>query len=244
MKPIILLTHKFSNQHWGLGRSYTVESNYCRALIRAGALPLVTAGGDPEEMAEMADGVLFTGGADIEPQRYGESNQFDITSDGELDEMELTLLKAFYAVKKPIFGICRGIQTVNVGTGGTLYQHVPGQITLSAHKPVYEDNDPRHLVHAVEGSSMESLFGKEFMTNSYHHQAVKTMSPGMKAAAMTDEGLIEAIEHESLPILAVQWHPERMIGEENNALPDMMPLFRLFTAIAEKDRDARKGKGR
>ena len=234
MKPIILLTHKYSDQHWGLGRSYTVESNYCRALIRAGALPLVTAGGDPEEMAEMADAILFTGGADIEPQRYGESNQFDIHSDHELDEMELGLVKAFYAARKPIFGICRGIQTVNVGTGGTLYQHVPGQITLSAHKQVYEENKPQHLVHAAEGSCIGRLFGKEFMTNSYHHQAVKTMGPGMKAAATTDEGLIEAIEHETLPILAVQWHPERMIGEENVALPDMMPLFRYFVETAAR----------
>lgn len=233
MKPVILLTHKYSDNHWSLGRSYCMDSAYCRAFVRAGATPLITAGGDPEEMARIADGILFTGGKDIEPQRYGEQNSFNIVSDGELDEMELTLFKAFFAAKKPIFGICRGIQTVNVAMGGTLYQHVPGQINLSAHKQAYENGIPRHPMHAVPGGFIEKLFGSDFETNSYHHQAVKDLGKGMKAAAVTDEGLIEAIEHETLPIAAVQWHPERMIGEENNDLTDMMPLFRYFVDMCK-----------
>ncbi len=234
MKPVILLTHKYSDNHWGLGRSYCVESNYCRALIRAGATPIMTAGGDPGELAQIADAVLFTGGKDIEPQRYGESNTFNIVSDSELDEMVLSLFPAFPQAKKPIFGICRGIQTINVAMGGTLYQHVPGQVTLSAHKQVYEDGISRHMMHSVPGSFIDKLFGPEFETNSYHHQAVKVPGPGLKVAAMTDEGVIEAIEHETLPIAAVQWHPERMIGEENTNLTDMMPLFRYFVSMCQK----------
>ena len=234
MKPVILLSHKFSDQHWGLGRSYKVESNYCRALIKAGALPLMTCGGDPEQMATMADAVLFTGGCDIEPQRYGESNKFDIKSDTVLDEMEMQLFQAFFKAGKPIFGICRGIQTVNVAMGGTLYQHLPGQVELKGHKPVFEENDPRHVLEAVPGGFIEHLFGKEVLTNSYHHQAVKVPGPGMKASAISDEGVIEAIEHETLPIYAVQWHPERMIGEETTNLPDMMPLFDFFVQVAKE----------
>lgn len=235
-KPVILLSHKFSEHHWGLGRSYTAESNYCRALIRAGAVPVISAGGDPDMMAETFDAVLFTGGMDIEPQRYNEDNRFNIKSDMELDEMEMQLFKAFYRAEKPIFGICRGIQTVNVAMGGTLYQDVPSQIELKAHRDVYENGIARHMMHAVPGSTIEKLFDSDFMTNSYHHQAVKLPGPGMRVAAMTDEGLIEAIEHETKPILAVQWHPERMIGEENTDLPDMMPLFRRFAEMASGER--------
>ena len=231
MKPVILLSHKFSDKHWGLGRAYTCESNYCRALIRAGATPLITAGGDPKEMAAFADGVLFTGGMDIEPQRYGEANECDIRSDAELDEMEIRLCQAFYEANKPIFGICRGIQTVNVALGGTLYQDILTQIKpLGAHEGVLR-SEWRHMMKAVPGSTIERLFGAEFETNSFHHEAVKDLAKGMKAAAMTDEGLVEAIEHESRPILAVQWHPERMIGEETTGLTDMMPLFERFVEM-------------
>ena len=236
MKPVILLSHKYSEQHWGLGRSYFTESNYCRAFIKAGALPLMTAGGDATAMAEMADGILFTGGGDIEPQRYGDANRFGIKSDTELDEMELTLCRAFLAAGKPIFGICRGIQTINVAMGGTLYQDIPSQIELRAHKPIYAGESYRHIVHAAQGSTFERLFGSEFETNSFHHQAVKMPGKGLRAAAMTDEGLIEAIEHEAKPVIAVQWHPERMIGEENTDLPDMMPLFEHFVGMCVKAR--------
>ncbi len=240
MKPVVLLSHKYSDQHWGLGRSYKVESNYCRALIGAGALPLMTCGGEPEEMAGLADGVLFTGGCDIEPQRYGEGNQFEIKPDFELDEMELAVFKAFFNAGKPIFGICRGIQLVNVAMGGTLYQDLPRQVTLGAHKPSFESGIDRHRLRATPGGFAERLFGREFETNSFHHQAVKVLGRGMKAAAVTDEGVVEAIEHETRPIMAVQWHPERMIGEENVDLPDMTPLFGYFADLCRKARANRR----
>lgn len=231
MKPTFLLSHKYSEQNWGLGRSYKVESNYCRALITAGALPLMTCGGDPEQMAGLADAVLFTGGADIEPQRYVEANKFEIKSDFELDEMELSLFRAFFEAGKPIFGICRGIQLINVAMGGTLYQDLPKQVELKAHKASLENGIDRHMLRATPGGFAEKLFGTEFEVNSYHHQAVKDLGKGMKAAAETDEGVVEAIEHETRRIVAVQWHPERMIGEENTDLPDMNPLFRHFVDI-------------
>lgn len=235
MKPIILLTHKFSDEHWGMGRSYKMESNYCRALIKAGALPLLTAGGDPKEMAQMADAVLFTGGGDMEPQRYGETNQYNIRSDSELDEMELALFKEFFNLKKPIFGICRGTQTINVALGGTLYQDIPSQVTLSAHIPYFsEEKICRHFVKATPDSFINRLFGDDVEVNTYHHQAVKVCGKGLRPAAVTDEGVIEAIEHETLPIAAVQWHPERAIGEENTDLPDMMPLFNYFVELCNK----------
>lgn len=240
MKPLILLTHKYSDAHWGLGRSYFAESNYCRVLDRAGAVPVISAGGDPDALAAAMDGILFTGGGDIDPVRYGEENTHNIRSDAELDEMELLLFRSFYALKKPIFGICRGIQTINVGMGGTLIQDIPSQVTVSAHKPLAEGEKPRHTVTAVPGSAVCRLFGSEFRTNSYHHQAVKTCGAGLTPTAVTDDGVIEAVEHESLPIIGIQWHPERMAGEESFDLPDMMPLFRYFTELCITDAAKRK----
>lgn len=234
MKPVILLTHKYTDDQWGAGRIYKVPSNYCRALEKAGFLPVIHAGGDPEDAAQLADAVLFTGGADVETLRYGEEVMFDVHSDHELDETEFPIFKAFFEAGKPIFGICRGMQLINVALGGTLYQHVPGQVSLSAHKEVYASDTHEHPVSSVPGSFISRLFGDELMINSYHHQAVKGLGSGLKAAAVTDEGIVEAVEHETLPIAAVQWHPERMIGEESSSLPDMMPLFRYFAGICEK----------
>jgi len=235
-KPVIMLSHKFSDSRWGLGRSYMSQSNYARAFERAGAACVISAMNDPEVYADLCDGVLFTGGGDVDPERYGEKNVCDIKSDPILDDMELRLFAEFFKRGKPIMGICRGIQLVNVAMGGTLVQDVPSQITLSAHKQVYQDNIPRHMVKTTPGTAIHSLFGDEVMTNSYHHQAVKTCGKGMRAAAVTDEGLIEAIEHESLPIIAVQWHPERVIGEESLDLPSMLPLFEYFVNLCRNDK--------
>lgn len=231
-KPIILISFKYvpDTDKFGIGRICSIRSNYCRAVIRAGGVPVISALGDADAYAEMADGIIFSGGScDVDPFRYGEENRMAWDCDYEIDEMELDLFRAFYARKKPMLGVCRGIQIMNVALGGTLVQDI---ITECPDKPLHirlrEENADRHKVYTAEGSLLASLFGREFMTNSHHHEAVKDLGEGLRAAARTEDGLIEAIEHESLPITAVQWHPERMTGEENYDLPDMTPLFRRF----------------
>ena len=238
MKPVILISHKFEKDPipFGVGRILCIRSNYCRSIQNAGGTPLITAGGDPEAYAALADGILFTGsGSDISPALYGQENNGALGCDAELDEMELKLFEAFYKAGKPILGVCRGQQLINVALGGTLYQDAPSQHPgIGTHRSDDETVNTFHTVKTLPGSRMEALFGPELRTNSYHHQAIQNLAPGLIATAKADDGIIEAIEHESRPILAVQFHPERLIGEEQPECANMLPLFRHFIELCSK----------
>jgi len=233
MKPIILITCKKRDDDFSVGGLCYTPANYCNAVIRAGGIPLISALADAWEYAEIADGILFTGSnCDITPELYGQENHGSLSCMASLDEMELSLFNAFRSAGRPIFGICRGIQLINVALGGTLVQDIPKEIPhLTVHDAVYRKETNCHPVTAAEGSLLCSLFGREFLTNSYHHQAVLACGAGLHATVVTEEGIIEAIEHESEPIFGVQWHPERMIGDEFTELADMMPLWRHFVSL-------------
>ena len=152
-----------------------------------------------------------------------------------LDEMELALFDAFYGAGKPIMGICRGLQMINVALGGSLIQDIPDEVDpLTVHQKVYRKETEYHPVTAQEGSLFFQLFGKEFSTNSYHHQAIKDCATGLIPTVMTEDGIVEAMEHISKPIFAAQWHPERMVGQEQAELPNMLPLFRHFVELCRK----------
>lgn len=237
MKPVILIAHKNNPDaaNFGIGKKCTIRSNYCRAIIRAGGLPIVTALGDAEEYAELADGLLLPGGScDVDPMRYGEENRKSFSCDFDMDEMEIALVKAFAKRKKPIFGICRGHQILNVALGGTLVQDIKDDCPeKTAHEEMYAEGKKTHPVCAIPGSLLCKLFGSTFHTNSHHHQAIKACGEGLRVTVTTQDGLAETVEHECLPIFSVQWHPERMIGEENFDLPDMMPLFKHFIDLCK-----------
>lgn len=238
MKPVILITHKFEDDplFFGTGKIYSIRSNYCRAVERAGGIPIISALGEAEDYAQLADGILFTGSScDIEPHRYGQENRKSALCDAVLDDMEMALFHSFMRQKKPIFGICRGIQLINVALGGTLIQDIEEEVSgLTAHAEVYAKNTVYHTVSAKEGSLYQKILGSNFITNSYHHQAVKDCGQGLSPTVTTDEGIIEAVEHESLPIFGVQWHPERMIGDEQTEHPNMLPLFQHFVSLCRK----------
>ena len=236
MKPVILITHKFSESDFSVGGLYRCQSNYCRAVIAAGGIPVISAGADAEDYAALADGILFTGSnCDIDPASYGQENRGSADCDPALDAMELKLFDAFYRAGKPIFGICRGIQLISVALGGSLVQDIPQEIPdLTDHDAIYKKERDCHPITASEGSLLHRLFGKEFLTNSFHHQSVKDPGRDMRVSALSTDGVIEAIEHTGLPIFGVQWHPERMIGEEDNGLPNMLPLFQHFVDLCRK----------
>lgn len=238
MQPLILISHKFDRDTvpFGVGRIYSIRSNYCRSILAAGGTPLITAGGDPLEYARLAQGIVFTGsGSDITPSLYGQENRGALGCDMELDETELRLFDAFYKAGKPILGICRGQQLINVALGGTLLQDIPTQRPQAiAHRCEDETVTTFHPVTTQPGSRMEALFGGRLQTNSYHHQAIDLLGKGLIATAKTDDGIPEAIEHESRPILATQFHPERMTGEEQTCCPNMLPLFRHFVSLCAK----------
>lgn len=236
MKPLILITNKPKPDDFSVGGLCYTPANYCNAVIKAGGTPIIAALADAEEYAALADGIIFTGSnCDITPSLYSQENRKSAFCNETLDETELQLFHAFSRKNKPIFGICRGIQLINVALGGTLIQDIPDEVPgLTAHEKVYKKETQFHRVKAKEGSLFGQFFGSEFMTNSYHHQAIKDCGAGLIATATTEDCIIEAVEHESLPIFGVQWHPERMIGQEQQELADMLPLWRHFISLCAK----------
>ena len=172
------------------------------------------AGGNPEFVYcptydEKYDGLILCGGADVDPARYGQLMNGSIDPDLERDAAEFTLIEAFVKAGKPIFGICRGCQILNVDFGGTLYQDIP---TKARHRISPKLPYPVHDV-VVDDPLLEGLYGKEFSVNSCHHQAVDRLGEGLKLTAYCPEDrVVEAFTHERLPVFAVQWHPEKLTG--------------------------------
>lgn len=177
--------------------------DYMMALLQLDAHPVAI--WDEYDVNEF-DGLLLPGGLDIHPSRYGQQDIACGPTDETLDEIQFTAAQRFIEAGKPVFGICRGHQLLNVYFGGTLFQHINN---AQAHtKLEYVDNV--HASTAAEGSYLHALYGAEFSVNSAHHQAVDTLAEGMQVVQWANDGTVEAMHHTSLPIYSVQWHPERM----------------------------------
>jgi len=226
--PKIVLSPKLLDG-WrpGMQGGFRVNGNYSEAIVRAGGCPVLSLSGNAQMYAEMAEGLLLTGGIDLNPHLYGQEKLYgNVDTDDCLDVLELELFRAFMAAKKPIFGICRGIQLINVALGGSLWQDIPSQCAgAQKHK-----DSPSHRVMCEKDSIVGRLFGGEFSVNTFHHQSVRDAAPDLRVTARSADGLAEALEHVSLPIFAVQWHPERMNCAENG-MPDMSPLFDYFISL-------------
>lgn len=235
MKPVILLTVGTRyNENRGMAQ-FELFENYAEAITTAGGAPLLICTDDVEALAsaaETAHGLFLTGGDDVAPEKYGEPRKPKCgASDDRRDAAELVLCEIFTARRKPILGVCRGLQLINVCFGGTLTQDLPSERGLS---------HPFRSVHEIEtpeSSWLRSHFPPKFIVNSYHHQAIDKLGEGLAAAAFSENGrVIEALEHESLQIRAVQWHPERMTGEPryDPEGPDMAAIFRSFCDMCAK----------
>ena len=195
------------------------------------------AGGIPDYQycpvySDVYDGLLLTGGADIHPSRYGQPVNGSVAMDEARDEAEWKLIDAFLQAGKPVFGICRGCQVLNVYFGGSLHQDIE---TKARHRL-----DPKqpYLVHSVAVSDpvLEAQYGKVFVVNSCHHQAVDRLGQGLRITAVCpDDGVVEAFTHESLPVFAVQWHPEKLTG--SYLRPDAVdgsPIFDHFIGLCKE----------
>ena len=153
------------------------------------------------------DGLLLPGGGDIDPVYYGEEMNGSDEPDRELDKAQRDILDAFVKAKKPILGICRGMQLINIYFGGSLHQDL-GTRDIHTRK---NGNDSIHSVKSVEeGNLFEKFYGKTFNINSAHHQGAKKLGKGLKEVLRSEDGVCEAVIHEELPIIATQFHPERM----------------------------------
>jgi len=156
------------------------------------------------------DGLLLTGGGDVEPCLYGQSNNGSMLPDPDRDRTELALARAYLEAGKPILGICRGCQILNVALGGTLVQDLGEHLNLF-HRRITADKV--HPVRAEEGSLLHTLYGAAFPINSAHHQAVDIPGAGVVITARSESGVAESIELSGKPVLGVQFHPERMTGD-------------------------------
>ena len=178
-------------------------ANYLDALMRLGAYGEAGRNFDPSDY----DGLLLPGGWDVNPSRYGKERIPQETIDDDLDALQFGTLDRFLAAGRPVFGICRGHQLLNIAFGGTLIQHLPG---AESHMSLASGEDNMHRTFIEQGSFMSRIYGTKCAVNSSHHQGVEYPGKGFRAVMFSEDGVIEALEHDSLPVWSVQWHPERM----------------------------------
>lgn len=216
----------------------SMPNDYINAVIRAGGLPLLFPLTDfPsvwKAMIDKVDGVIFPGGEDIAPEHFSESvhpHCGDIIP--ERDAQELFTYKYLLTTGKPFLAICRGVQLMNVAHGGSLYQDVPAQLpdTPINHS---QNNTPTnaHYVDVMKNTLLHQLLGADRVSvNSRHHQVVKTVGKGLRANAVSEDGLIEGLELENnYPGIGTQWHPENLSKHD----PAMQNLFNWLVAEASK----------
>ncbi len=232
-RPIIGITANYSfdgssefsegigakEQEWQL-----LADDYIASVVRAGGIPFilpVVRGPKREtvvaEMLSAVDGVLFSGGNDVDPLRFGQ--QTTGKTGGvvpERDEQEFTMLRYLLGqTDKPILGVCRGIQVMNAALGGTLIQHIP-DAGFSPHTlPMYPRQVPSHRIRVERASLLYTLVAQDSLgVNSFHHMAVDECAPSLKVSARSEDGIVEAVELAENPknrfFLGVQWHPEMM----------------------------------
>ena len=174
------------------------------------------------------DGLILVGGDDMDPALFGQGNTASRGIDRVRDEAELALLNVFCAAGRPVLAICRGHQVVNVWLGGDLIQNLSPELVLFHQR---EEGDQVHPVRAAEGSLLRRLYGPVFPVNSSHHQGLGRLGRGLRVTAWSEGGVMEAVEHESLPLISVQFHPERMTGAL--ARPDTVDGGKIFRSFLE-----------
>lgn len=190
-----------------------VNTRYTTPLIARGfnVIMLTTNNPNPEEILNLCDGFLITGGADLDPVHYNEANEgLSKSVESELDILDKLIVEHAKKHKKPLLGICRGEQSINVFLGGSLHQDIGKD-----HESIKEG----HKVNSLPNKYIN--FKESIEVNSYHHQAVKALAPGLEVIAKHPDGTIEAFVHTNLPIVGVQWHPEiHPKSEETNLIFD------------------------
>lgn len=223
---------------------------YIRALAAAGCESVYVT---PENRElyndDEFDGLLLSGGPDVNPHRFGEENTGSWRIADALDDIEFSILDDFVEDGKPVLGICRGIQVINIYFGGNIYQHLPDFERHTGDRYIQGDGSGEghyaevknhgfvnHEVYADNGSWLSHLYGTRLMTNSAHHQALKETAHDLRTDARCGEdGIVEAVHHKDLPVIGTQFHPERMCLENKSGeLIDGLEIFREFARMCRK----------
>jgi putative glutamine amidotransferase len=225
LRPVIGLTSYQEQARWGVWDvpSVLLPVAYVQAVVAAGGVPLLLPPVPEiiETVVPRLDGLILAGGPDIDPSRY-RADPLETTGAPRVDRdaAELGLVTTALAAGRPVLGICRGLQLLNVARGGTLHQHLPDVLDSTEHAPapaVYG----HHSIKVTPGSLLAESLGRiEADVPSYHHQGIDQLGAGLTVSAVAPDGTIEAIEDQSMAFcLAVQWHPE--VGDD----------LSLFTAL-------------
>lgn len=213
MKPLIAITPRLKSYTDSADDVY-VKDEYLKAVAEAGGIPCVVYYNDIEEIANTFDGLIVTGGADVNPEYYhAECSPLTYAGKKEMDKGDIALIKAFDRLNKPILGICRGIQIINVAFGGTLIQDIPSTYNVEHNQMNVGKNRPDycHNITVKPNTHLKAVMKDETIVNSFHHQSVDQVAEGFIISAQSGP-IIEAIEKDN--ILAVQWHPEMIIHNE------------------------------
>jgi putative glutamine amidotransferase len=230
--PLIGISACCEQARWGVWETHAVvlPRRYTDSIVAAGGIPVLLppAPGIEDTLARL-DGLLLSGGGDIDPARHGAEPHALITNvREERDAAEFALLDAALSMRLPVFGICRGMQVINVARDGSLHQHLPEVVGHDGHAPVPGEFGAHH-VRVAPDSRLSGILGLDaglhIVTPTHHHQAVDRLGKGLTATAWAADGTIEAFEADAADafLMAVQWHPEA--GDDPS-------LFRAFVAAA------------
>lgn len=219
------------NAHFGTNYVDYIQKNYIDGIIDASALPMVFPIGSPslaKEYINSVDALILAGGQDVSPEYFGEDPHVNLhETDQDRDAFEVALVLEAIQQDKPILGICRGLQIINVALGGTLYQDLNSQyqnLVVKHNQYPTKWYIPTHRLILKRESWLSNLFDKEALVNSFHHQAVKKLANGLQIDAVSSDNVVEAFSDETRHIYAVQWHPEMLLMKN----PDAQKLFNLF----------------
>lgn len=234
-----------------LGSFVRTDLDYVSGVEQAGGVPVILPplAGDPAEAARTMvrglDGLLLSGGSDLHPRMYGEEEHPELGETiPERDAFELEIFRLALEIGLPVFGICRGMQLMNVALGGSLYQDMPSQIGDNGvnHRQTDPKWVPRHAVDFEPGSEARVVTGVGgLQVNSYHHQSVKSLGEGLVISGRSEDGVPEALESEDLAsswMLGVQWHAEALRGSSESGV-SQRALFEAHVVAAER-RSARR----
>ena len=224
MKPVIGVTSDYNPRE----QDYTLPESYAHAVEKGGGIPVILPpliNEEIERCLSLVDGVILSGGVDVDPNLYGE---LPIPELGRIDPVrdvfEMRLARSIIREKKPVLAICRGCQVLNVAAGGSLWQDINTQVKGSLkHNQQAPLNYASHSARFTEGSILSKIYGAEKVgVNSFHHQGIKSLGIGLTPIAWADDGTVEAVEGVGRFMVGVQWHPERMLDSEH------IELFKMF----------------
>jgi len=231
-KPVIGITTYLTPASWGAWHleAVLVPASYVRAVERAGGVPvLIPPGASYDETLDRVDGLIFSGGSDLDPELYGEDAHAETVGIfRERDDFELGLMRAALERDVPLLAICRGSQVLNVALGGDLEQHLPDRLGHEGHKEV-SGTFSEHAVEPVPGTTLAPLIGERTTVKSHHHQGYGRLGDGLREAARAEDGTVEAIEDPSRRFtVGVLWHPEE--GDDLRLFEELVDQARSYRA--------------